>query len=106
VRFPREEMVHFPLHRVEDRVGPVLVLQAPHFVHILVDGQHPLRDDEREHDAEARLELPLVPAPVDRRLLQGAAVGRVEEDARVADHVRFYRRAARAVGIFRRTAEP
>src|SRR5512140_3108246 len=61
----REAVVPFLPHRIEDRVGPVLVLQAPHLVHILVDGQHPLRNHEREHDAEARLEFPLVPAPVD-----------------------------------------
>src|SRR5512135_221238 len=30
----------------------------------------------------------------------------MEEDARVADHVRLDRRAARAVGILRRLAEP
>ena len=61
-------------------------------------------DHEREHD-QKRGELPLVPAPVDRRLLQGRPWAEWKK-THASPTVRLDRHAARAVGIFRRLAEP
>src|SRR4030067_549192 len=61
LRLVEQELHLFP-DGVEEGTGPVLPLHAPEALHVVVDRQFPPGDHQREHDAEPRLDGPLVEA--------------------------------------------
>src|SRR4030065_726900 len=71
LRLVEQELHLFP-DGVEEGAGPGLPLPAPEALPVGVDRQFPPGDHQREHDAEPRLDGPLVEAGPDGSFLPGA----------------------------------